>query len=437
MKPPEITTSMTATNHGNPTQNPGTFAAWRDWDAVIAEFPALQQKINNHPLAYFDHAATAQKPEKVIAAMSKFYQTDNSNVHRGVHTLSQRATAAFEDARAKTARFLGAGDPSEIVFTSGTTASINLVAQSWGNAQLKPGDEVLVTGLEHHANLVPWQMACRRTGAVLKVVPVNERGDIETEQISGMLTSRTRLFAFSWISNALGTVNPAREWVELATQKGITTLIDAAQVVAHRPIHLQEIGCDFLCFSAHKMLGPTGTGILYGKKSILETLEPVNGGGDMIDEVTYEHSTWADLPYRLEAGTPNLAGVAGLSAAIDYLESIGWDALQSRESELLSYALETLNAIPGIRVIGHPRQRSGVISFVAEGMHPYDIGTLLDEQGIALRTGHHCTQPLMRQLGLSGTCRVSLAFYNQKSEIDRLSKALTTAMRLLSNARTS
>jgi len=404
-----------------------------DWDAIRLEFPALHQSVNGCPLAYFDHAATSQKPRRVINAMTHYYQSDNANVHRGVHNLSQRATTVYEAARTKTARFLGAADSSEIIFTSGTTASINLVAQSWGNTHLKPGDEVLVTGLEHHANLVPWQMACTRTGARLKIVPVNERGEVSTEAVSEMLTSGTRMFAFCWISNALGTINPAQEWVEMARKRGITTLIDAAQVVAHKPINLQEIGCDFLCFSAHKMMGPTGTGVLYGIKSVLETLDPVFGGGDMIDEVSYERSTWADLPYRLEAGTPNISGVIGLSAAIDFLESIGWASILERESELLSYALEKLRNIPRIRFIGEPKLRSGVISFIADGVHPYDLGTLLDEQGIALRTGHHCAQPLMRHFGISGTCRVSLALYNNHEEIDRLDLAIRSALRLITN----
>jgi cysteine desulfurase/selenocysteine lyase len=306
-----------------------------------------------------------------------------------------------------------------------------LVAQSWGSAHLKAGDEVLVTGLEHHANLVPWQMICTRTGAHLKIVPVNDLGEVSTESVAQMLHSKTRIFAFSWISNALGTINPAHEWVRLAHEKGITTLIDAAQVVAHHPIDVHGLGVDFLCFSAHKMMGPTGVGVLYGKKSILETLEPMVGGGDMIDEVTYEKSTWAELPYRLEAGTPNISGVIGLSAAIDFLESIGWSYIERRESELLQYALLKLGSIPQIRFIGQPNNRAGVISFVVDGVHPYDLGTLLDEQGIALRTGHHCAQPLMRHFGISGTCRVSLALYNTFEEIDQLEKALIRALRLM------
>lgn len=395
------------------------------------EFPALHQQVNDAPLVYFDHAATAQKPRKVIDAMTRYYELDNANVHRGVHHLSQRATRAYEEARMKTVRFIGAEDPSEVIFTSGTTASINLVAQSWGGAHLQAGDEVLVTGLEHHANLVPWQMLCTRTGAHLKIVPVNDLGEVSTESVAQMLHSKTRIFAFSWISNALGTINPVHEWVRLAHEKGITTLIDAAQVVAHQPIDVHGLDVDFLCFSAHKMMGPTGVGVLYGKKSILETLEPVVGGGDMIDEVTYEKSTWADLPYRLEAGTPNIAGVIGLSAAIDFLESIGWSNIERRESELLQYALLKLGSIPQIRFIGQPNNRAGVISFVVDGVHPYDLGTLLDEQGIALRTGHHCAQPLMHHFGISGTCRVSLALYNTLEEIDQLEKALIRALRLM------
>ncbi len=402
-----------------------------DWKAVRDEFPALHQQVNGYPLAYFDHAATAQKPRKVIDAMTRYYEFDNANVHRGVHSLSQRATLAYEEARQKTARFICAKDPSEIIFTSGTTASVNVVALSWGRAHLKPGDEVLVTGLEHHANLVPWQMACAMTGAQLKIVPVNEFGEVSTDSVVEMLHSKTRIFAFSWISNALGTINPAHDWVQLAREKGITTLIDAAQVAAHHPIDVQHLGVDFLCFSAHKMMGPTGLGVLYGKKSILETLDPVFGGGDMIDEVTYEKSTWADLPYRLEAGTPNIAGVIGLSAAIDFLESIGWQNISRRESELLQYALEKLSEIPQIRFIGSPKERAGVISFVVDGVHPYDLGILLDEQGIALRTGHHCAQPLMRHFGITGTCRVSLAIYNTFEEIDQLDRAIKRALRLL------
>lgn len=402
-----------------------------DWEAIRSEFPALQQSVNGHPLAYFDHAATSQKPQKVIDALNHYYESDNANVHRAVHSLSQRATVAYEEARAKTVRFIGAHETSEIVFTSGTTASINLVAQSWGNAHLHAGDEVLLTGLEHHANLVPWQMACARTGARLKIVEVDKNGEISTESVERMLGSNTRIMAFSWISNALGTINPAREWVQLARDRGIVTLVDAAQVVAHHSIDVGDLGCDFLCFSAHKMMGPTGVGVLYGRKSILETLEPVTGGGDMIDEVSYERSSWADLPYRLEAGTPNIAGVIGLSAAIDYLESVGWSGIARREAALLNYALEKLQGIPGVRLIGTPRERAGVISFVVDGVHPYDLGTLLDEQGVAIRTGHHCTQPLMRHFGLSGTCRISLAFYNNFEEIDQLERAILRALRVL------
>lgn len=402
-----------------------------DWDSIRREFPALHQQINGHPLAYFDHAATAQKPQKVIDALSRYYEQDNANVHRGVHSLSQRATSAYEEARQKTARFVGAHDPSEIIFTSGTTASINLVAQSWCSARLKPGDEVLVTGLEHHANLVPWQMACARTGACLKIVPVNELGEVTTDSVSRWITPKTRMFAFGWISNALGTINPVHAWVKMAREKNVATLIDAAQTVAHQPIDVHELGCDFLCFSAHKMMGPTGVGVLYGRKSILETLEPVFGGGDMIDEVTYERSTWADLPYRLEAGTPNIAGVIGLSAAIDFFEALGWSNIMEQESELLKYALEKLQNIPQLRFIGQPKERAGVISFVVDGIHPYDLGTLLDEQGIALRTGHHCAQPLMHHFGISGTCRVSLALYNTFEEIDQLVGAIRRALRVL------
>jgi len=402
-----------------------------DWEAIRLEFPALQQRVNGHPLAYFDHAATSQKPQKVIDALNHYYQTDNANIHRAVHSLSQRATTAYEEARSKTARFIGAQEPSEIIFTSGTTAAINLVAQSWGNAHLQEGDEILLTGLEHHANLVPWQMACARTGARLKIVEVDENGEIPTDSVARMLGSNTRILAFSWISNALGTINPAREWIQLARDRGITSLVDAAQVVAHHPIDVSELGCDFLCFSAHKMMGPTGVGILYGRKSILQSLEPVFGGGDMIDEVSYERSSWADLPYRLEAGTPNIAGVIGLSAAIDFLESLGWSHIAMRESALLNYALEKLRGIPQIRLIGTPKERSGVISFVVDGVHPYDLGTLLDEQGVALRTGHHCTQPLMQHFGISGTCRVSLALYNNFEEIDQLERAIVRALRLM------
>jgi cysteine desulfurase/selenocysteine lyase len=403
-----------------------------DWQAVRAEFPILNEKVNGKDLVYFDNAATSQKPQVVIDALVDYYSRYNSNVHRGVHQLSQTATNAFEATRRKVQHLLNAQHEAEIIYTSGTTASINMVASSWGNENVKAGDEILITGMEHHANIVPWQMLCERTGAKLVVVPIDARGEIDLEDFEARINPRTRLAAFSWISNALGTVNPVHEMVRLAHAAGALTLVDAAQAAPHSSIDVQGLDCDFLCFSAHKMCGPTGIGILYGKLDLLETLTPWQGGGDMIKEVTFEKTTYNELPLRLEAGTPNIADVIAFGTAVDYLQNIGLPEIEAREQELLAYATAKISTLKGIRLVGTAKDKRSVLSFLLDGAHPYDVGVLLDQMGIAIRTGHHCAQPIMDGYGIPGTCRASFAFYNSFEEIDRFILALEKTQKMLS-----
>jgi cysteine desulfurase / selenocysteine lyase len=395
-----------------------------DVDRIRADFPLLSRPVRGRPLVYLDSAATAQKPQAVIDAVSRFYLEDNANVHRGVHLLSERATAAFEEARAKVAQFLGAADPNEVVFVRGTTEAVNLVAQTFGKRRVGPGDEVLVTEMEHHSNIVPWQMLCEERGARLAVAPVSDAGELLLDELGRRLTSRTRLLAVTHVSNALGTVNPVRQIVELAHARGVPVLVDGAQGVPHLPVDVQDLGCDFYAFSGHKLFGPTGIGALWGKAEHLEAMPPWQGGGDMILSVTFEKTTYNRVPYKFEAGTPDMAGAVGLGAAIDYLRSIDLDGADAHERQLLAYGTQALQSIPGLRIIGTAREKAGVLSFVLDDAHPHDIGTILDREGIAIRTGHHCAQPLMQRFGVPATARASLAFYNTREEIDALVRGL-------------
>ena len=392
------------------------------WEQIRSDFPILDQQVHGQPLVYFDNAATSQKPRAVIETLSHYYERDNSNVHRGMHELSSRATIAYEAARGKVARYLNAASDEEIIFTRGTTEGINLVAQTWGPKFLRPGDVILSTELEHHSNIVPWQLLAERTGATLRFLPINERHELDLARLDEFLTPEVKLFAFNHISNSLGTINPIAELCAAARKVGALTLVDAAQSAGHLPLDVQALGCDFLSLSGHKMCGPTGIGALYGRKALLNSLPPWQGGGDMIETVHYEKSTWKQAPYRFEAGTPNIAGAIGLGAAIDYIEAIGRQVIFDHDAELTQYALERMGKIPGLRIIGPPAgtPRGAVISFVMGEAHAHDVVTMADEHGLALRGGHHCTQPLMRKLGLVSTARASFYFYNTKAEVDRM-----------------
>ncbi len=400
-----------------------------DWSNVRADFPILHQQVNGHPLVYLDNGATSQKPRSVIDALVRYYERDNSNVHRGLHALSTRATDAYEGARTRIAKFINAADPAEVLFTRGTTESINIVARSWGHAHLKPGDVVLTTEFEHHSNLVPWQQAAKAAGATLKYVPLlgaDGEGGLDLAALDKLLTPQVKLFAFTHISNTLGTINPVAELCRKARAVGAVTVIDAAQSIGHRPLDVQQIGCDFLAFSGHKMCGPTGIGVLYGRRALLDKLAPDETGGGMVAQVTYEGATWKPAPERFEAGTPNVADAIALGAACDYLDALGRDKIAAHDTALVTIAMEKLSALPGIRIIG-PKQgaeRSSMVSFAFEGVHAHDVVTFADEDGIALRGGHHCNQPLMRKLGLTSTTRASFYLYNTEEEIDRLVKSL-------------
>jgi cysteine desulfurase/selenocysteine lyase len=384
----------------------------------------LRQKIRGRPLVYLDNAATTQKPRAVLDAIRHYYEEDNANIHRGVHTLSERATRKYEEARAKVQRLLNAAEAREIVFVRGTTEAINLVAQSFGRQNVGPGDEVLITHMEHHSNIVPWQMLCEEKGAKLRVAPISDDGELVLDEFEGLLNSRTRLVSVVHISNTLGAVNPVKQIVEMSHRRGIPVLLDGAQAVAHTPVDVRDLDCDFYAFSGHKLYGPTGIGVLYGKAELLESMPPWQGGGDMIRSVTFEKTIYNALPHKFEAGTPNVADVIGLGAAIDYLTGLGQDAVAAHEHQLLKYALERLQDVPGLLLIGTPTNRAGSVSFVLDGVHPHDIGTILDEEGIAVRTGHHCTQPLMDRFGVPATARASVACYNTFEEIDALIRGL-------------
>jgi len=390
-----------------------------------ADFPVLDQKVHGHPLIYFDNAATTQKPRAVIEKLSHYYEHDNANVHRGIHELSNRATAAFEATRDRAARFINARSSSEIVFTSGTTEGINLVAQAWGTKYIKRGDKILLTEMEHHSNIVPWQLLAERVGAQLVFLPINgERGLLNLAQLDEYLTSEVKLLALTHISNSLGTINPVADYCQRARKRGILTLVDAAQSAGHRPLDVQEIGCDFMAFSSHKMCGPTGFGILYGRAERLEETPPYKGGGEMILSVDYHHSTWKPAPHRFEAGTPNIADAIAFHAAMDYLDGIGRHNIAHHDQELGAYAFEKLSAMKGLRIFGPSIGRAGIVSFLLDGIHAHDVVTVADQRGVALRGGHHCNQPLMKKLGVPSTARASFYFYNTTAEIDAFAEII-------------
>lgn len=402
-----------------------------DIDKIRKDFPILNEEVYGKPLVYFDNAATTQKPLKVITALADYYKTYNSNVHRGVHFLSQKATDAQEAARHTIANFINAKQDHEIIFTRGTTDSINLVAYSFGKRFLKPGDEILVTEMEHHSNLIPWQIACEDRGAIIKAIPLNDDGTLNLENIDQLLNEKTKILALTWVSNSLGTINPIKELIEKAHQKNIPVLVDAAQAIQHLPVDVQDLDIDFLVFSGHKIYGPTGIGVLYGKEELLNQLPPYQGGGSMIKVVELQHSTYADLPFKFEAGTPDVSGAIGLGAAIDYLKEVGLENVFQAEHELMEYAHTALSTIKGLRFIGKAAHKTGAHSFLIDGIHPYDLGELLDKQGIAVRTGHHCCQPIMDHFEIPGTVRASFAFYNTKAEIDKLIIGIERAMKML------
>ncbi len=395
-----------------------------DVERIREDFPALRQQVNGRPLVYLDNAATTQKPRPVLDALRRFYEEDCSNVHRGVHTLSQRATEAYERARELVRRFLNARSEEEIIFVRGTTEAINLVAHSFGRQRVRAGDEILISAMEHHSNIVPWQILCEETGARLRVAPINEEGELLLEEFERLLSARTRLVAITHLSNALGTIVPVREIVRLAHERGIPVLLDGAQAVAHLRVDVQELDCDFYAFSGHKLYGPTGIGVLYGKAEWLEAMPPYQGGGDMISSVTFEKTIYNRLPYKFEAGTPHIAGAIGLGAAIEYVTALGLEAIAAHERDLLAYATEAISGIPGLRLIGTAREKASILSFTLEGVHPHDIGTILDQEGIAIRAGHHCAQPVMERFGVPATARVSFALYNTRAEVDALVRAL-------------
>jgi cysteine desulfurase/selenocysteine lyase len=401
-----------------------------DLTVIRKEFPALHQKVHGKPLAYLDNAATTQKPRCVIDALHRYYSADCSNVHRAVHELSARATKAYEDARQTVRRFINAASEREIVFVRGTTEAINLVAASYGRSHLKAGGEILISALEHHSNIVPWQLLAEQTGAQLVVAPIDDAGELILGEFERLLGPRTALVAVAHVSNALGTVMPVREIVQMAHARGVPVLVDGAQAVSHFAVNVRELGCDFYVFSGHKVFGPTGIGVLYGREDLLESMPPYQGGGDMIRSVTFEKTTYNDLPYKFEAGTPHIAGAIGLGAALAYVLETGMDRIEAHERPLLAYGSEVLQAIPGLRLIGTARDKTGVLSFVLDGIHPHDVGTVLDRDGIAVRTGHHCAQPVMARYGVAATTRASLAFYNTRFEIDLLAAGIRRVQEL-------
>lgn len=402
-----------------------------DLEAIRRDFPVLHQKINGKPLVYLDNAASSQRPRAVIDAISRYYEHDHANVHRGVHTLSQRATDAFEGARDVIRRFINARDTKEIIFVRGTTEAINLVAQSFARPQVGAGDEILISGLEHHANIVPWQLLCEQTGATLKVIPITSSGEVDFAAFEKLIGPRTKLLALAHVSNALGTVVPVEKFIAVARRHGIPVLLDGAQAIPHGKVDVRALDCDFYCFSGHKMLGPTGIGVLYGRQQLLEAMPPWQGGGDMILSVSFEKTTFNQLPWKFEAGTPNISGAIGLAAAIRYLEDIGLDRIAAYEHELLEYARQRLQKIPGLTIVGTAPHKAAVVSFVMQDIHPHDIGTILDTEGVAIRTGHHCAMPVMDFFKVPATARASMAFYNTFEEIDRLVAALEHAREVL------
>ncbi|WP_285054700.1 cysteine desulfurase [Pedobacter ginsengisoli] len=395
------------------------------------QFPILNRMVKGKPLVYFDNAATAQKPQRVIDALTHYYTHYNANIHRGIHTLAEEATAAYEAARHTAQEFIGAAAPEEIIFTRGTTEGINLVAYTWGRQNVGAGDEIIISGMEHHSNIVPWQILCEEKGAILKVIPVNDNGELAMDVYRSLLSNKTKLVSVVHVSNSLGTVNPVKEIIDAAHRAGARVLLDGAQSAVHMDIDVQAINCDFFAFSGHKVYGPTGVGVLYGKKELLESMPVFQGGGEMIKEVTFEKTIYNDLPYKYEAGTPNIADTIALKAALDFISETGKQQIRDHENELLAYATAQLQAIPGLTIIGNAKEKVSLVSFIIKDIHPQDVGVLLDNQGIAVRTGHHCTQPLMARFGIPGTIRASFALYNQKEEIDALVTSLHKTIKML------
>jgi cysteine desulfurase/selenocysteine lyase len=409
---------------------PANSIAPLDATRVREDFPILQRSVRGKPLVYLDNAATTQKPKVVIDTIRRYYENENSNIHRGVHYLSERATQDYEAARAKVQSFLNARESREIIFVRGTTEAINLVAQSFGRKNLGPGDEILISGMEHHSNIVPWQMVCEQSGAKLSVVPLDDQGDLMLDEYRKRLSPKTKLVSVTHVSNALGTVNPVKRMIQIAHDCGVPVLVDGAQSVPHMKVDVQDLDCEFYAFSGHKVFGPTGIGVLYGKAACLEAMPPYQGGGDMISMVTFEKTLYNVLPYRFEAGTPHIAGVIGLGAAIDYIQGIGLDRISRHEHELLTMASDALGEIRGLKVIGTAREKAAVLSFVLEGVHAHDIGTILDHEGVAIRSGHHCSMPVMERYGVAATARASLAFYNTKEDVSALVRAVPMVLKV-------
>ena len=409
---------------GIPADERFDVARWR------ADFPILREQVHGHPLVYLDNAATTQKPQSVIDALADYYARDNANVHRGVHTLSQRATDAYEAARGKVQRFINAAAPEEIIFTAGTTGAINLVAQSFARPILNAGDEILIGAMEHHSNIVPWQLVCQQTGALLKVVPVNDAGELELDAYERLLGPRTRLVAITHVSNALGSVVPIERVIALAHARNVPVLVDGAQAISHVGVDVRALDCEFYAFSGHKIFGPTGIGALYGKAARLEAMPPYQGGGDMIRSVTFEKTEYNDLPYKFEAGTPNIAGAIGMGAALDYVSTVGIGAIAAYERDLLTYATEQVSAIPGLRIIGTAKEKAAIVSFTLHRVHAHDIGTILDRGGVAIRAGHHCAMPVMERFGIAGTARASFALYNTREDVDALVAGIHRVQRM-------
>jgi cysteine desulfurase / selenocysteine lyase len=406
-----------------PTDSTATDAAF-DVERIREQFPILAQRVGDKPLAYLDNAATTQKPHAVLDTLSRYYASENANIHRGVYALSQQATEAYEGARGKVARFLHAAEPAEIIFTRNATEGINLVAQTFGRRQVGAGDEVVISTMEHHSNIVPWQMLCEEQGARLRVVPITDTGELMLDELASLLGPRTKLLSIVHMSNSLGTVNPVRQVVELAQAQGVPVLIDGSQAAYHMPVDVQALGCDFYVVTGHKLYGPTGIGALYGRRALLDAMPPYQGGGDMIRSVTFERTTYNDVPHKFEAGTPHIAGAIGLGAAVDFITGVGFGAIAAHERQLLSYATTALSAVPGLRLIGTAPNKASILSFVLDGVHAHDIGTIVDTEGVAIRTGHHCTQPVMDRFQVPATARASLAMYNTTAEIDQLVSAL-------------
>lgn len=406
-------------------------AAALDVARIRKDFPILGERVHGKPLVYLDNAATSQKPASVIEATSRYYREENANIHRGVHSLSERATKSYEDARGKIRRRVNAAHLQELIFVRGTTEGINLAAHSLGRRLVGSGDDVIISALEHHSNIVPWQLLCEERGAALRIIPVNDRGELILEEYDRLLAGKARIVAFAHVSNALGTINPVKEMTAMAHRAGAVVLVDGAQAVPHMAVDVRDIDCDFYAFSGHKMYGPTGVGVLYGKKEILESMPPYQSGGDMIKSVTFERTVFNDLPYRFEAGTPNIAGGVGLGAAVDYLDALDMDAVAEHERSLVRHATESLLAVPGVRIIGTAAEKAGVVSFTVENIHPHDIGTILDSDGVAIRTGHHCAQPLMLRFGVPATARASFAIYNTREEVDALAAGVRHAIEVL------